>query len=209
MRTAIRLVAMGIATGLGLPVAHAAEPVYPDRPIRLIIGTPAGAGPDIVGRVLAERLWKAWGQRVVVDNRPGAVGSISAELTTGYFHPVHGNRMDFGALMQQMPCQLHIKTKTPFCEAGGTGPPGISWHNLATTLGLRDREAEKKLHQPPEKPSCEGARRVALHGGILRPGPHRVDSAGRAMGNQSTKPRRFPRGNGTICIHKSHVGVHR
>ncbi len=81
MSTAIRLVAMGIAMGLGLPVAHAAEPAYPERPIRLIISTPAGAGPDIVGRVLAERLWKAWGQRVVVDNRPGAVGTISAELT--------------------------------------------------------------------------------------------------------------------------------
>ncbi|MSQ21359.1 MAG: tripartite tricarboxylate transporter substrate binding protein [Betaproteobacteria bacterium] len=61
--------------------AHAAETTYPDKPIRLVIGSAAGSGPDLISRVLAERLFKSWGQRVIVDSRPGAAGILSAEFT--------------------------------------------------------------------------------------------------------------------------------
>jgi len=60
--------------------AHAAQPAYPEKPIRLIIGSAPGSGPDIISRIVAERLYKAWGQRVVVDSRPGVAGILSAEL---------------------------------------------------------------------------------------------------------------------------------
>jgi len=58
----------------------AQQAVFPDKPIRLIIGSAPGSGPDIISRVMAERLYKTWGQRIVVDSRPGAAGVISAEL---------------------------------------------------------------------------------------------------------------------------------
>jgi tripartite-type tricarboxylate transporter receptor subunit TctC len=60
--------------------AHASESTFPDKPIRLVIGSAAGSGPDLISRVLAERLFKTWGQRVIVDARPGAAGIISAEF---------------------------------------------------------------------------------------------------------------------------------
>ncbi len=60
--------------------AHAAQPAYPDKPIRLVIGSAAGSGPDIISRALADRLYGAWNQRVVVDARPGVAGILSAEL---------------------------------------------------------------------------------------------------------------------------------
>ena len=63
-----------------LPAAQAAQSAYPDRPIRLIIGSAPGSGPDIISRVISERLYAMWNQRVVVDSRPGAAGTISAEL---------------------------------------------------------------------------------------------------------------------------------
>jgi len=63
-----------------VPAAHAAQGAYPEKPIRLIIGSAPGSGPDIISRVVAERLYKAWGQRVVVDSRPGVAGILSAEL---------------------------------------------------------------------------------------------------------------------------------
>lgn len=63
-----------------VPGAHAAQPAYPEKPIRLIIGSAPGSGPDIISRVVAERLYKAWGQRIVVDSRPGVAGILSAEL---------------------------------------------------------------------------------------------------------------------------------
>lgn len=61
--------------------AFAAQPAqnFPDKPIRLVIGSAPGSGPDLVARVLSERLWRAWGQRIVVDARPGAAGTISAD----------------------------------------------------------------------------------------------------------------------------------
>jgi tripartite-type tricarboxylate transporter receptor subunit TctC len=60
--------------------AHAAQPVFPTKPIRLITGSAPGSGPDIIARLLAEHLAGAWGQQVIVDARPGAAGIISAEL---------------------------------------------------------------------------------------------------------------------------------
>jgi tripartite-type tricarboxylate transporter receptor subunit TctC len=61
--------------------AHAAEsPGYPDRPIRFVIGSAPGSGPDIIARVLSDRLYKSWEQRIVVDARPGVAGALSAEI---------------------------------------------------------------------------------------------------------------------------------
>jgi tripartite-type tricarboxylate transporter receptor subunit TctC len=73
------IVAAGLALA-GVPSAQAAQSGYPDRPVRLIIGSAPGSGPDIISRVIAERLYKMWNQRIVVDSRPGAAGTISAEL---------------------------------------------------------------------------------------------------------------------------------
>jgi tripartite-type tricarboxylate transporter receptor subunit TctC len=60
---------------------HAAAQSFPDKPIRLIIGSAPGSGPDIIARLIAEHLDNVWGQRVVVDARPGLGGVLSAEQT--------------------------------------------------------------------------------------------------------------------------------
>ncbi len=60
--------------------AYAAQPAFPNKPIRLIIGSAPGSGPDIIARLLADHLAGVWGQQVIVDSRPGAAGTISAEL---------------------------------------------------------------------------------------------------------------------------------
>lgn len=62
-----------------LPAAHAQAASYPTRPVRIIVGFPAGTGPDIVARLLAQKLSENWGNApVVVDNKPGAGGLIAA-----------------------------------------------------------------------------------------------------------------------------------
>jgi tripartite-type tricarboxylate transporter receptor subunit TctC len=60
--------------------AHAAEPPYPQRPIRLIIPQSPGGASDTVGRVAALKLGERLGQQVVADNRPGATGNVGAEI---------------------------------------------------------------------------------------------------------------------------------
>ncbi len=64
---------------LTAPAAQAAQTAYPDKPIRLIIGSASGSGPDIMARLIADHLYGVWGQRVVVDTRPGVAGILSAE----------------------------------------------------------------------------------------------------------------------------------
>jgi tripartite-type tricarboxylate transporter receptor subunit TctC len=53
---------------------------YPDRPVKIIVPYAAGVSPDIVARLLAERLGAALGRPVIIDNRPGAGGMLGAEV---------------------------------------------------------------------------------------------------------------------------------
>jgi tripartite-type tricarboxylate transporter receptor subunit TctC len=69
-----------IALVIGMSAAVAAHAQYPLKPIRLIVTAAAGSGPDITARIIGQKLNVALGQPVVIDDRPGAGGSIAAEL---------------------------------------------------------------------------------------------------------------------------------
>ncbi|WP_043362717.1 tripartite tricarboxylate transporter substrate binding protein [Belnapia sp. F-4-1] len=56
-----------------------ARAALPDRPLRILLGFPAGTGPDLLGRLLAEGMKEAWPAGIVVDNKPGAGGLIAAQ----------------------------------------------------------------------------------------------------------------------------------
>src|SRR4051812_20639631 len=70
------LLLVAFALSIVLPVFAA----YPDHPIRFVVPVAAGGGNDIVARMLAQKITEAWGQAVVVDNRPGAATAIGAEI---------------------------------------------------------------------------------------------------------------------------------
>jgi tripartite-type tricarboxylate transporter receptor subunit TctC len=72
----VALIAAGLAVS-GLQTNVAAQG-YPERPVRLLIAFPAGGTIDTLGRILAQKLTEAWGQNVVIENRPGAGGNIGA-----------------------------------------------------------------------------------------------------------------------------------
>jgi tripartite-type tricarboxylate transporter receptor subunit TctC len=56
----------------------AAAQEYPSKPIRMVVGFPPGGGTDVVARILAPRMSDLLGQPVVIDNRPGATGTVAA-----------------------------------------------------------------------------------------------------------------------------------
>ena len=71
------------ATGMAALVAAAplmAQEAYPNRPLRLVVPFPPGALTDLLGRAVGDRLGRALGQSVVIDNKPGAGTLVGAEL---------------------------------------------------------------------------------------------------------------------------------
>lgn len=75
-RRSVLLGAVGMAL---VGTAYAQAPSYPNRPIQLIVAAPPGGPSDVLARQLAEGLAKELGQPVVIDNRPGAGGTLAAE----------------------------------------------------------------------------------------------------------------------------------
>ena len=53
---------------------------WPNKPVNLIVSQAAGGAPDIVARLVGDRLSRAWGQQVIVENRPGSGNIIGAQL---------------------------------------------------------------------------------------------------------------------------------
>src|SRR5262252_3093851 len=74
-RKFLRLAAAAVLAGPRIARAQA----YPSRPVRLIVGFPAGGQIDIIARLIAQWLSDREGQQFFVDNRPGAASNIAAE----------------------------------------------------------------------------------------------------------------------------------
>jgi len=72
------LVALTCATGVAAPAAQAQE--YPTRPVRVLVGFPAGSSADITARVVTQHMGRALGQQFVVEDKPGAGSSLAADL---------------------------------------------------------------------------------------------------------------------------------
>lgn len=85
-----KIAALGVAAHLAMAcaVCHAqvtsTSPgqAWPSRPVRMLVGFPPGGPTDVVARIVSEKLAGQIGQRIVIDNRPGAAGNIAVEILT-------------------------------------------------------------------------------------------------------------------------------
>lgn len=78
----LAVIAIAVAS---LPIVAAAQQRpggYPTRPVRVLVGSPAGSGSDVMTRAVAQKLSERLGQSIVVDNRAGAAGAISLQLAS-------------------------------------------------------------------------------------------------------------------------------
>jgi tripartite-type tricarboxylate transporter receptor subunit TctC len=76
-----RLVLAALAAACILAPQLATGQAYPAKPIRFIVPFAPGGGNDILGRVVAQKMHEAFGVPVIVDNRPGAGGTLGTDLT--------------------------------------------------------------------------------------------------------------------------------
>ena len=78
-----RTLVLATAAMLACSSAAQAQETYPSKPITLVIPSAAGSGQDAVARVIGQELTKAWGQPVIVDNKPGAGTTIGTRFVAG------------------------------------------------------------------------------------------------------------------------------
>ena len=70
------------AQSVGCPAQTKAADAWPTKPIRMLVGFPAGGPTDVVARLVSDKVAAQIGQRMVIDNRPGAAGNIAVEILT-------------------------------------------------------------------------------------------------------------------------------
>jgi len=123
--------------------AQGAAATFPDKPMRIVVTFTPGGAPDILGRLLAERFTAAWGQPVLVDNRPGAGGNTGADFVAkaapdGYTIIVGtvGTHSINGALYAKMPYDM-VKDFTPVTLLATT-PNMLVVHNEVPAKNLKD-----------------------------------------------------------------------
>ncbi|HEY4068088.1 MAG TPA: tripartite tricarboxylate transporter substrate binding protein [Burkholderiaceae bacterium] len=96
MKKMLVAVAMSIAALGAQTPSHAQTNDYPDRPIRMLLPFGAGGGGDTLGRLLAERMGKRLGQPIIVDNKPGAGGTLGAMVASQ--QPPDGYSISIGGM---------------------------------------------------------------------------------------------------------------
>ena len=52
---------------------------YPNKPVNLLVGFPAGGGLDVLGRIIGQRVSGQWGQLIIIENKPGAGSNIAGD----------------------------------------------------------------------------------------------------------------------------------
>lgn len=80
----VGVVAALIAAGAAAqPAAKGVAQAYPSKPIRIVVPFSAGSQSDFLARIVGPKLLEAWGQQVVVDNRPSAGGTVAGGIVAG------------------------------------------------------------------------------------------------------------------------------
>ncbi len=106
-----RIVAIAIAAATALFPTFVLAQSYPDKPVRFIVPFPPGGAVDTVGRLVAAGLSKAWGQPVVVENKPGAASNLGTEFVA------HSKPDGYTIMIASDPAltmNMHVYDKLPF-----------------------------------------------------------------------------------------------
>jgi tripartite-type tricarboxylate transporter receptor subunit TctC len=126
-----------------LPSGEAMAQSYPSRPITLVVPFSAGGGTDIMARVVAEKMSKTLGQQIVVDNRPGAIGTIAmrqvAKSAADGYTLGQANTSTL-AIAPHMVANIGYDPRKDFVPVGSVGitPLGVIVHPSVPARSVQD-----------------------------------------------------------------------
>lgn len=130
-------------TAAGNAGAQASAQNFPNKPIHIIVTFTSGGAPDIIARLIGERMSADWGQSVIIDNKPGAGGNIGADFVAksapdGYNIVVGtvGTHSINGALYPKMPYDM-VKDFSPITLLATT-PNMLVVHNDVPAKNLKE-----------------------------------------------------------------------
>jgi tripartite-type tricarboxylate transporter receptor subunit TctC len=147
--SAIRLLAALALAALALP---GTAQTYPSRPVRMVVGFPPGGGTDILARIVGQKLSEAWGQQVIVENRPGASATIAAAVVAKA--PPDGYTLSMGQLTPNAIAPA-LMTKLPYDATKDFAPiilVGTSPNVLVVHPGLAAKSVSELVALAKSKP---------------------------------------------------------
>src|SRR5262245_25489694 len=126
-----------------LLAAATAEQAYPNRPIRLVVHTTAGASSDVTARATAEEMSRRLGQQFVVENRAGAGGLIGAEVVANA--PANGYTLLAGASSVMVMMPAVSKRRLPVDFDADLVPIGRITHSPGFVLVVNEKSTYRSL----------------------------------------------------------------
>jgi len=141
---------LAVMCALAAPLFAAAQP-WPSKPVKIVCPFPAGGATDVVSRLLAQKLTEAWGQSVIVENRPGAGGNIGADVVAKSPPDGYTFLMTSGSIVTVNP---HMYKSLPYDPAKdlvaitnvASGPQVIAVGPTVPAKDLREFIAFAKAH---------------------------------------------------------------
>ncbi len=155
MKTRTSILVAALAVLGGFAQSAAGQPKYPDKPVRMVVPAPPGSAPDILARLVGQKLGESWGQPVVIDNVVGASGNIGTDRVAkaapdGYtllfntIGPIAVNVTLFGDKLPYDPqkdlAPVSLVTKMPNLL---TVNPKVPVNNLREMIALARKEPGK------------------------------------------------------------------
>ena len=137
--------------------AVAATGAYPERPLRYILCSAAGGGPDVAARIVMAQLGRQLGQQIVIENRPGASGTIGTEAiaraTPDGYTIGHGNIQTLAivrSILPKLPYDID-RDLQPVVHMYGTPnllavTPSLPVHSVQELIGYAKKNPDKLLY---------------------------------------------------------------
>jgi len=152
VRHFLKIASLGLMALYAAADAHAQADKFPSKPVKIIADSAAGSTPDVVLRVVADRLGQIWGQQILVVNHPGAGGSIAARIAADSppdGHTLYQPVLSTFASLPKAAANLPLKVPRDFLAIGFTAENPMF---VAVTPSFKVATMRELIAQAKERP---------------------------------------------------------